>query len=630
MIAAGHAGAVIPPGNSFPPEVASATAAATAALRRLQERWPSTVELGIATQASIYHSYPYLFLGAFPDLAAARAEPLSLAASLFADSLFVADDLMDEDPTDRDTTTNVLRVQAMQFEGYQILYGLFPARACFWDRFRDYLSLYADACVNEKRFAAPEAGWGELSRDLALRMAKGKSSLAKFVVAGLGELAGDEAPIDPLTRALDRYYIARQMVDDLSDWRQDLERGYPSLLLARVAATEFAGESKTELARQPERTSRAIYFGGHARHTVELALGALAEADQLTEPWPDLLWHRITARLRVQCRNLLTEIDRIVGGETAGPQEGRQRFQLSLPTPEGPWQESGWAALGTLLERFRPREAAAAAPGAMRWHRAAPEGEALTRAIVADALCDADALLAGQLRPVVAAEAKLLLHQWLRAGHGGLPADADHLGRVLRLLLRLGWQEVVEEHCRPSLAFFLEAGEPAGGPDEAAVAHLLTALSLWGSERFRGAIESGASWLETRQRADGSWQSPGYHGPYLPTAACVELLAAVRPGSAALHGAASFLRRAQLDDGGWSCEPESGAEAASTALALLGLARIQAAAGDEGDRRRAERGRARLLALPPLAAPALGGGALTAAFTLQASLLWHRLGEVAP
>lgn len=629
MIAAGHAGAVIPPGNSFPPEVASATAAATAALRRLQERWPQTVELGIATQASIYHSYPYLFLKAFPGLAAARVEPLSLAASLFADSLFVADDLMDEDPTDRDATTNVVRIQAMQFEGYQILYGLFPAQARFWDRFRDYLSLYAHACITEKRLAAPEAGWGEITRDLALRMAKGKSSLAKFVVAGLGELAGDETPIDPLTRALDRYYIARQMVDDLSDWRQDLERGYPSLLLARVAATEFAGEGKAELARQPERTSRAIYFGGHARHTVELALAALAEGEQLTAAWPDLLWHRITARLRAQCRNLLTEIDRIVGSGSAGPREGSQRFQLSLPAPEGPWKETAWASLGRLLERFRPREAAAAAPGAVRWHRAAPEGEALTRAIVAEALCDADALLEGRLRPVIAAEAKLLLHQWLRAGHGGLPLDADHLGRILRLLLRLGWREVVEEHCRPSLAVFLDAGEPAGGPDEVAVAQLLTALHLWGSERFHAAIESGASWLESRQRADGSWQSPGYRGPYLPTAACLELLAAVRPGSAALHGAAAFLRRVQLEDGGWGCEPGWGADAASTALALLGLARIQAAAGDEGDLRRAERGRARLLGLPPLGVPALGG-ALTAAFTLQASLLWHRLGEGAP
>ncbi|MFL6198406.1 MAG: prenyltransferase/squalene oxidase repeat-containing protein [Thermoanaerobaculia bacterium] len=644
----GRAGAGIPAGDLFPPEVERATTAAATALQRLQERWPRVVELSIASQPSIYHSYPYIFLGAFPTLAGSGLEPLCLAASLFADSLFVADDVMDEDPSDRDTTTNLVRLQAMQFEGYRILHGLFPPQAPFWDRFRDYLALYAQACIDEKRFALPAADWSELSQELALRIAKGKSSLAKFVVAGLVELAGDDAPLEPLTRALDRYYIARQMLDDLSDWRQDLARGFPSLLLTRVAAAEFAGESKEELARQPERTGRAIYLGGHARYTVLLALHALAEAGELVAPFPDLLWCRVTAKLRGRCETLLAELERIAaaGGER---RSAPQRVELSLPAPDDAWQEMAWGALGFLLRRWQ-----ADPPGEARSRHAAQGGGLLVRAQVAGALCDADEELEGQLRPLIEGQAKVLLEHRLRSRLGGwswsavspgLPADADHLGTILGLLARLGWRSAAEEHCEPALAVLLErqgpdgalptwiGGDddpPGGGPDEAVVARLLTALDLYDRERFSHVVDRGTAWIEARQGSDGSWTSPGVKGPYLPAAAGVELLAAVRPGSPSLGRAAAFLRGSQGKDGGWGIEAGQ-SDAVSTALALLALARLQPLAGEEKDARRARHGLGFLLATVSFeAVPPSAGGTLTAAFLLQAAIAWHRLEKVNP
>jgi hypothetical protein len=599
-------------GDPFPPEIETATAATSAALQRLQGHWPRMVELGIATQASIYHSYPYLFLEAFPSLTADRLAPLCLASSLFADSLFVADDIMDDDPTDRDVATNLVRVQAMQFEGYRILYGLFPSTARFWDRFQDYLALYAQACVEERRFANGE-DWRELTQALALRIAKGKSSLAKFVVAGLGELAGDETPVEPLTRALDRYYIARQMVDDLSDWRQDLERGYPSLLLARVA-TELAGASPDQLARDPERTGRVLYAGGHARYVMTLALRALDEAAELAAPYPDLLWHRITAKLRARCQTLLAELERLTRATEARPEQERLRVELTLPAAEDAWQELAWEALGSLLRRWRTgagHAGHAGHAGDPGQPRAGSLGK-LPRTLAAEALLDADACLHGQLRPLIDREARALLEP-SPPGHAD---ETDHRGRLLGLLARIDPQ-TREDRAEPHLENLLnDLLSQIESEDEALLAPLLTALDRFDRERFRAVVGRGIAWIEARQRPDGSWDSPGVRGPYLPTAACIELLAAVRPAAPALGRAAAFLRRGQKDDGGWG-------DAVSTALALLGLARLQPSFSAADDPERARRGCAALRSLARFDAPRPWGGTVTAAFTLQAALAWR-------
>lgn len=646
-------------GALFSPRLASSIAASQQPLPALQERWPRDVELGIATEApgSIYHGYPYLFLGAFPSLARTpeRVEPLALACRLFADSLFVADDVMDEDPTNRERSANVLRIQAMQFEAYRLLHRLFPPEARFWERMQTYLAVYARACLDEKHFAAPRTGWVDLSEAAALSIARGKSSLAKFAVAGLAELDGDESPLEPLIGALGRYYVARQMVDDLTDWREDLRRGSPSLLLARVAAMEFPGEGKEELMRQLDRTSRAIYFGGHGRYVLDRALGVLASAMRLSAPYPDLPWQRLLAKLETHCRHLLDDLDRLTGAEEAC---SRHSFLLRVPPAEGPWQELAWHALTGVLERWRP---AAQVPETVsdgrqgqgdevRWRRAAPGGDLMIRTRLADALVDADEVLGGQLQEILQGEIVYLLRRspeaagWgLSAVFPGLPPDADHLARAMRILLVTGHRDAVHERCEAPLRALLQAAQqrgdgappvwiptpggepppPGGEPDPGVTARLLHALWLYHPERFDAAIGAGVRWLETQQEPDGGWSSPAERGPYETTADILALLASVSPGSQALGRAAAFLRARQSRDGSWGLARGPG-DPTSTAIALLGLARAQAAAGDPGDPERANRAWERLRAWRVNGTKVGGGEVLTAAFTLRAALLWHR------
>lgn len=637
----------------FTPDLERSIASSQEPISQLQQRWPRDVELGIEAQASIYHGYPYLFLGAFPALAPEDIEPLALACRLFADSLFVADDIMDEDPTDRERAANVLRVEAMQFEAYRLLHGLFPPDAKFWDRLRTYLAVYAKACLDEKFFSSPRNGWGELTETAALAIARGKSSLAKFAVAGLVELAGDEEPLEPLTRALDRYYVARQMVDDLTDWREDLQRGVPSLLLGRLAAVEFPSQPKEELTRQIDRTTQAIYFGGHGRYVLRLGLQTLERAVELSAPYPDLPWQRVLGKLRGHFEKLMQDLDRLTGSE---PKHLRRTVQLRVPAAEGPWQETAWEALTAVLDRWRPTAQGVVRQQegeeqTVRWHRAAPGGDLILRTLVAESLCEADQVLGGQLEELLQGEVEYLLYRVTQAGgwglsavFPGLPGDADHLARGIHLLLHTGHRDEVCRRCEEPLAALLEEAErrgdgslplwipgtgetedpvQSGEPDVSVTARLLHALWLYDSERFHEVVDAGASWLEARQVPDGTWTSPAYRGPYEPVAATVGFFAAARSNSPALGRAAAFLRRSQRADGAWGLEGQPG-DPLSTALALLALAHTWPAVGEAGDLDRAHRGRQRLQRFRKQGPAVKSGSVLTAAFALRAALRWQR------
>src|SRR5262249_27063124 len=148
------------------------------------------------------------------------------------------DKLFDEE-ADRVSTAdvapiNALRILAMQWEAYHQLHKLFPARSAFWEDFRGYLSDFAQATVQEQRFIRGGRAWSEFSEEIALDIVRGKNGVARATIAGLAEIDGNRRPLQPLLEAIDGYNVARQMLDDLTDWEEDLKQGTPSLLLTRI------------------------------------------------------------------------------------------------------------------------------------------------------------------------------------------------------------------------------------------------------------------------------------------------------------------------------------------------------------------------------------------------------------
>ena len=231
-------------------------------------------------------------------------------------------------------------------------------------------------------------------------------------------------------------------------------------------------------------------------------------------------------------------------------------------------------------------------------------GDTFARAIIADAFCDADPLVEGQLARLIDAEIAEILAQRRMHGVGGwsyfptvieLPPDADDLAQVITLLARTRRWSDLRELCMVPLQVLLrdcahEDGSfetwiiPAtdrsdeeqlqaewvakawgSGADVEVVANVIHALGLLGSG-FAREIERGIEFLRSRQERDGSWSSSWYWGPYYGTYATLRVLDS--------PVAVSMLTASQRDDGGWGIDGTS--DPLSTALALCALSSADA------------------------------------------------------
>jgi squalene-hopene/tetraprenyl-beta-curcumene cyclase len=288
------------------------TVTVAAGINLLQERWPDGISLKIADERDIISDYfPYLFISAFPSVTTSQSRPLAIAGQLLANSLVLYDGMMDDAPIAAPKGA-LLQAQAMQFEAYHLLQKLFPSEAVFWEHFRQYLVEYANACLQEQRFVSGERPWREYTETLAIQIAIGRSGVARTAIAGLVELDQNDQLLSLLEESINHFFLANQMLDDLVDWKEDLRRGIPSLLLSRVVNEWPVKLSRKDLESQLESLARKVYYRRHAHYVLEIALESLDRADHLKSELPDLLWWDVIAELRCRCEMLLKDIKQIV------------------------------------------------------------------------------------------------------------------------------------------------------------------------------------------------------------------------------------------------------------------------------------------------------------------------------
>lgn len=611
----------------FDPAVTRALASNEDRLDAQQIFW-SRIELAFSPAGSIYHGYPFLFAPAFPGAPFDRVTTLALATRYFYDSLFVADGVMDGEYAGERLTHGTLQLETLQLEAYSLLHGLFAPEVRFWCHFREWMGAYAEACHEERQLAAPGARW-RFDEASARRMATGKCGLAKISVAGLAELAGEPGPMEAICRSVDGYYVARQMIDDLSDWRVDFERGFPSLLLARVLTSAFDGDREA-MAADVRGTARAIYLQGHAEHTLQVGLRALDEAEEHLSGLPPLPFEALLRTLRGQYEGVLVEV-----ATAACRPAGSTSVALSAPDDD-PWSAMALQALRHLMPR----------PG---------EGAVLSlieRAYRLEALVEADRWLDGGLAEVIAAEGDQLVARRLRTAPGGwrftgaapgLPPDLWHVAQVGLALEAAGREPEVDGSVEPSAWINCSVAPPGlwaladrpwrrpqpDAPDVVAIATWLRLLDACGATA--PAAEAARRWLLDEQGEDGAWRSSGSDGPYLATCAAVQALV---HGSFTepLRRARRYLLASQGRGGGWgngraSRPSREEADGCSTALALLTLAMLEEWSPSEESAERAAQGW-RWIDGSGLFDSASGERptrVLTASFLLRAALRWSRV-----
>ncbi len=566
------------PFPGLPADIRKEIEASTALVEGLRAPWPDAIDLR-PDKASSYLDLPYLFLPAFPHLPLSSIRPLAVFSRLMHGAILQHDTLADGDITPPRTGEAAMRLMAMQFEAFHVLSPSIPAQAAFWQRLRTDLAEYAHACVEERRFAQGERSWREYTEEMARRIVLGKNGVARTVAAGLVELARDERLLAPLLEAIDAFNFASQMCDDLLDWRDDAYRRIPSLSLARVLP-ELPTLHGAALEHELDRLGRELYVGGHASHVVGLALSALDTADRLREVLPGLHlpWYSLTEALRRRCHAIREHVERLAAEHLPRTRE-LPPLELELPEPEGRWQRVAWEALRFLVRQwhlgFGEMRATAHEPG-----RQGAAGDVLARAMVIDALCDADALLGGRLRGMLDYEARHLLGrrgpEGLIGGSGtpGRLLDADTLTQLARALLRTGHRAQAEQALGRHLEEALAAS--ASGLPEAEQAAPLHTLWQLEPERYADPLQRCAAQLEAQLEPAAFWKELSRSGPYSQAHASLRLLSTARPASPALRRLRDFIHDSQREDGGWSTGTGP-SDSLSTAQALLTLALIQEA-----------------------------------------------------
>ncbi|MEO8552528.1 MAG: hypothetical protein ABI678_21270, partial [Kofleriaceae bacterium] len=545
---------------------------------------------------------PLLFAPAFPEVPREALHALIPAGRMLAESIFVFDAVIDESADRAKRASDVAKGQSLQLEAIRMLVALFPGESRMWTALREDFIAYFSAIRAER-----ELTLDTLDEPAALAIARGKAAVARSCVSALGILGQREELAVELAKLVTEFYLARQMWDDIVDWRRDLASGQSSLLLARTIQS-----LPSDSARDLHTVGATLYYEHHAEYVLALGATALGRARAgLAE-----------LDLALPFGRLLEGLDRQLAETRSGLAEMLDRKRLArgaraLTLPDRPaacaassellWPAAGWLAA----------EAPRAFAEARHWIRFPADmglrsalfqsGDVFQRAVIADALCDLPDAVAGSFAPVVAHEHAYVMGSRVcaRCGWSYLtelveePADADTLAQVLQLAVRTGQARradfdaplelLFEANAHPDGSFEtwilpppaerdelhqrqaeLVASAWGQGPDPEVMANLLYALSLWDPDRFATRITAGIRFLLERQHPNGAWTASWYWGPFYSTYVHVRLLARAPEGAAAVCRAARALLEGQGRDGAWSyCDVARPLDTAHAVLALL-------------------------------------------------------------
>jgi len=211
-------------------------------------------------EGNVYLYFPFCFREAFATVALEDVRTIALSGILWMSYMRAQDDTIDK--AGQTLNPNFLFLRDLYLrESLHLLYRLFPYNSQFWNLYSTYFDEYARSVLCEKaNHSSIESTFddGEFHR-----IAKGKAAMAKYPVAALAVLSGEEEKMLLLTESLDCYHVGYQYWDDLVDWKEDLASSKYTLLLTR-ALEHINPEMRAVPGQLRERIGRVIYYSGVA------------------------------------------------------------------------------------------------------------------------------------------------------------------------------------------------------------------------------------------------------------------------------------------------------------------------------------------------------------------------------
>ncbi|CAM2064767.1 SQHop-cyclase-C domain-containing protein [Sulfidibacter corallicola] len=588
-----------------------------AALAPARARWSQRFDFDEIAYDSYYSCHPLVFREAFPEANEERVHLLTLACHHLARAACYADDVMDEAQGPHSPTRFLMNLHAHHFECYQHFFKLFEVGHRFWEKFHTCYAAYTEACLTEADFVLGKRSWSDFDEVTGRRVIVDYLGMSHIGIWGLAALTDREATAEAVVASERAYHLARQLWDDLCDWKLDLQRGFPTILLKRVLPEQPTWQDKRELQRLVHRLAGKIYYQGYAETAMLEILAYLDQAETALGALTVPVWRGLIQKLRGECTRLRRDMNQLIQTNVDRSKETKA-FDFVLAPPRNPLDHMIQAAatfvvgqwqkgLGEVRHIMLLADDGDASRGESYRH-----GDVFQRALIADALQDADRILDGGLKPVIDEEVVYLLSQRQTEGMGGwkyvpdmaeLPPDTANLAQMILVLVGAGRRDEVDRLCRPLIEVLLRDNTredggietwivPAGadlskqadrrwldafkggaGPDVEIVANMAYALLHYDPEHYEEPIRKAAHFLEGRIEEAGCWRSPWCFGPFFPTYLALRLLTRVQPQSPAILEARDFLLARQQEDGSWGQGGKN--DPLATAHALLALRELE-------------------------------------------------------
>jgi hypothetical protein len=179
---------------------------------------------------------PWLFWETFSSLDDERFLQIAEAGTMFVLASIILDHLVDGQAQEQEQMA--LFHQALYSHGISIYRSVFESSSDYWIHFE---RLASDHLAGLARELQAQLDPQDLTLEDLNTMAHGKVSPIVVTIAAMSEASGLPEKLDPIETSLKHISVASQLLDDIGDWRHDLEVGHVTYYLTRLAPAGSSG-----------------------------------------------------------------------------------------------------------------------------------------------------------------------------------------------------------------------------------------------------------------------------------------------------------------------------------------------------------------------------------------------------